>query len=109
MSIGNGIGSGIMVTIGADAAPADDRTTFLSVWRLLGDSGNALGPLVPAAIAGVAFLGLGVSITGLLGLGAAVGLARWVPRYSPYATRAMARAHRAQVLAEAEAEARTPS
>jgi MFS family permease len=94
MSIGNGIGSGIMMTIGADAAPEHDRTTFLSVWRLLSDTGNALGPVVPAAIAGVAALGLGISATGLIGLGAAAGLARWVPRYSPYATLAMARAHR---------------
>ncbi|WGL51326.1 MFS transporter [Nocardioides sp. BP30] len=94
MSIGNGIGSGVMMTIGADAAPADGRTTFLSVWRLLSDTGNALGPVVPAVIAGVAFLGLGVSVTGLLGLGAAAGLARWAPRYSPYATPSMARRHR---------------
>jgi MFS family permease len=91
MSIGNGIGSGIMMTIGADAAPEHDRTTFLSVWRLLSDTGNALGPIVPAVIAGVAALGLGISVTGLLGVAAAAGLARWVPRYSPYATRAMAR------------------
>jgi len=94
MSIGNGIGSGIMMTIGADAAPPDDRTAFLSVWRLLSDTGNAAGPLIPAAIAAVAALGLGISVTGLMGLGAAVALARWVPHYSPYATRAMARAHR---------------
>jgi MFS family permease len=94
MSIGNGIGSGIIMTIGADAAPTDARTAFLSVWRLLSDTGNALGPVVPAAIAEVAALGLGISVTGLIGLGAAAGLARWVPRYSPYATRAMARAHR---------------
>ncbi|WP_377267651.1 MFS transporter [Peterkaempfera sp. SMS 1(5)a] len=94
MSIGNGIGSGIMMTLGSDAAPADDRTTFLSVWRLLGDTGNALGPVVPAAIAEVAALGLGISVTGLFGLAAAIGLARWVPRHTPYATRAMARAHR---------------
>lgn len=95
MSIGNGIGSGIMMTIGTDAAPADDPTRFLSLWRLLGDTGNAIGPLVPAAIADVAVLGLGISLTGVIGLAAAVGLARWVPRYSPYATLAMVRAQRA--------------
>jgi len=100
MSLGNGIGSGIIMTIGADVAPVDDRTTFLSIWRLLSDTGNALGPLVPAFIAGFAALGLGVAVTGVLGLGAAVGLARWVPRYSPYATAAMARDHRRR-LAEA--------
>jgi len=106
MSIGNGIGSGIMMTIGADAAPAHDRTTFLSVWRLLGDTGNALGPVIPAVIAEVAALGLGISVTGLIGLGAAVCLARWVPHYSPYATLAMARAHREQ---QAQKRLSTPS
>jgi MFS family permease len=101
MSIGNGIGSGIIMTIGADVAPAHDRTTFLSIWRLLSDTGNALGPLAPALIAGFATLGLGVAVTGLLGLGAAAGLARWVPRYSPYATAEMAREHRRR-LAQAQ-------
>jgi MFS family permease len=100
MSIGNGIGSGIIMTIGADIAPADNRTTFLSIWRLLSDTGNALGPLVPAAFAAIATLGLGISVTGLLGIGAAAGLGRWVPRFSPYATAAMARAHQRR-LAEA--------
>lgn len=94
MSIGNGIGSGIMMTLGADAAPPENRTTFLSIWRLLSDTGNALGPLVPAALATVATLALGVSVTGLLGLAAAAGLGRWVPRYSTYATPAMVREHR---------------
>lgn len=94
MSVGNGIGSGIMMTLGADAAPHHDRTTFLSVWRLLSDTGNAVGPLIPAAVAAVAALGLGICLTGFVGLGAAAALARWVPRYSPYATPAMVRAHR---------------
>jgi MFS family permease len=100
MSIGNGIGSGIMMTIGSDAAPEGERTTFLSLWRLLGDTGNALGPVVPAAIGGIAALGLGISLTGVLGLAAAAGLARWVPRYSAYGTLAMVRAHRERALAD---------
>lgn len=97
MGLGNGIGSGIMMTIGSDAAPAANRTTFLSVWRLLGDAGNAAGPLVPAAIAAVGTLALGISVTGLIGVVAAVGLGRWAPRYSPYATMAMARRHRREL------------
>ncbi|MFT4082193.1 MAG: MFS transporter [Nocardioides sp.] len=84
MSFGNGLGSGIMMTLGADAAPADGRTTFLSLWRLLGDTGQAIGPLVPAVVAGLATLALGVSVTGLLGLLAAAGLRRWVPVHAPY-------------------------
>lgn len=104
MSIGNGIGSGIMMTLGADAAPADGRTTFLSIWRLIGDAGNAVGPLVPAAGAAVATLALGISVTGLIGVGAAAGLGRWVPRYSPYATAAMAREHARRLAEQASAQ-----
>ena len=101
MSFGNGIGSGIIMTIGSDIAPPGDRTTFLSLWRLLSDSGNALGPLIPALVAGFAPLGLGVVVTGALGLGAAGGMERWLPRYSTYATVRMAREHQRQ-LAEAD-------
>lgn len=108
MSIGNGIGSGIMMTLGADAAPRNDRTTFLSIWRLLSDTGNAVGPLVPAAGAALVSLAAGISVTGFVGLAAAAGLGRWVPRYSPYATAAMAREHRRKLAEAAGPEAAGP-
>ncbi len=92
MSFGNGIGSGIMMTLGADAAPADGRVRFLGIWRVLSDSGNAAGPLVVAGVAGISTLGLGIVAIGSAGLLAAVGLGAWVPRYSPFATRAAVRA-----------------
>jgi MFS family permease len=88
-----------MMTIGSDVAPPGDRTTFLSLWRLLSDSGNALGPLVPALIAGFAPLGLGIVVTGVMGIGAAGALARWLPRYSTYATVQMAREHQHRLAA----------
>jgi MFS family permease len=91
MSFGNGIGSGIILTIGADVAPFDNRIRFLSVWRVMSDSGNAAGPVVVAVVATAASLAAGIVAIGSVGLLAAGGLARWVPRYSPYATRAMVR------------------
>jgi MFS family permease len=91
MSLGNGIGSGMMMTLGADAAPADGRTRFLAVWRLFNDSGNAAGPVVVSLVATAASLGVGVVAIGSVGLFAAAALGRWVPRYSPYATRASLR------------------
>ncbi|WP_232667399.1 MFS transporter [Pseudonocardia sp. TRM90224] len=94
MSLGNGIGSGIMMTLGADAAPPGNRLRFLSMWRLMSDTGNALGPVVVSVIAGVWALAAGIVAVGGVGLLAAAGLARWAPRYSPFATRAMVRAHR---------------
>jgi len=92
MGFGNGMGSGIMMTIGADAAPRENRVKFLSIWRLHSDSGSALGPVVVSVVAGLTTLAVGIASAGVIGLLAVGGLWRWVPRYSPYATRATARA-----------------
>ncbi|TKJ31399.1 MFS transporter [Blastococcus sp. CCUG 61487] len=103
MAFGNGIGSGIVMTLGADVSPAEDRRSFLAVFRLLSDVGTSLGPVIPAVIASVATLALGISAVGGIALLGAAGLARWVPRYSDYATPAMVREHHRR-LAEERAE-----
>lgn len=87
MSFGNGIGSGIMMTLGADAAPADGRIRFLGIWRVLSDSGNAAGPVIVSAVASAATLAAGIVAVGSVGVLAAVALGAFVPRYSPYARR----------------------
>ena len=94
MGLGNGLGSGIVLTLGADVAPRDATVPFLAQWRVMGDSGNAGGPLVVSAIATVATVGAGIVAAGLVGVLAAVAVVRWAPRYSPYATREMVRAGR---------------
>ncbi|MBV9594038.1 MAG: MFS transporter [Actinobacteria bacterium] len=91
ISFGNGIGSGIMMTLGADASPVVGRTRFLSIWRLMSDSGNAAGPVVVSVVAAVTTLAVGIASVGAVGLLAAAGLARWAPRFSSFATPAMAR------------------
>ncbi|ANC29758.1 MFS transporter [Isoptericola dokdonensis] len=85
LGVGNGMGSGIVMTLGADVAPAATRPTFLSVWRLFQDTGDAVGPLVLAGGAALGSLAAGVWATAVLGAGSAAALARWVPRYSPLA------------------------
>ncbi len=94
MSLGNGIGSGIMLTLGADAAPAHNRVRFLGIWRLVSDSGNAAGPIVVSVVATVWSLAAGIVAIGSAGLLAAVAFAVWVPKYSSYATPKAARANR---------------
>lgn len=94
MGLGNGIGSGIIMTLGADTAPADNRLRFLSVWRLMSDAGVALGPVVVSVVAGTVSLAAGIVAVGGVGLLAAGGLAVWAPRHSPFATPAAVRAHR---------------
>ena len=53
---GNGLGSGINMTLGSDFAPAGRRGEFLGVWRLLSDTGSLLGPMAVGGIASVATL-----------------------------------------------------
>jgi MFS family permease len=96
MSFGNGLGSGIIMTLGADVAPADARVSFLSVWRTMSDTGAAIGPLVVAALAAAWTLAAGVVAIGSVGLLAALGMWRWVPLHSAYANRRMVRAARSE-------------
>ena len=51
LGIGNGIGSGILMTLGADASPEVGRAQFLGGWRLMGDIGWASGPALVSAVA----------------------------------------------------------
>jgi MFS family permease len=71
--LGNGFGSGIVQTLGADLSPPEARGEFLGVWRLLADSGSAGGPFLISGIVGVAGLGVSAVATGGAGLiGAAI-------------------------------------
>jgi MFS family permease len=94
MSFGNGLGSGIIMTLGADVAPAQAKVGFLSIWRTLSDTGSAVGPLLVALLATLWTLAAGIVAIGGVGLLAALALGRWVPRYSPYGNRRMVRAAR---------------
>jgi MFS family permease len=94
MGIGNGIGSGIMMTLGADAAPTDERVRFLGIWRIFGDTGNALGPVLVSVVATVTALSTAIIAVGTTGLLSAAGLGRWTSRYSDFATPRAVREHR---------------
>jgi MFS family permease len=56
IGVGNGLGSGTMMTIGADFAPAGVTSTFLSLWRFVGDSGQVAGPVIVGVVAQVSTL-----------------------------------------------------
>jgi len=78
LGLGNGIGSGIVMTLGSDASPEVGRAQFLSGWRLLADTGNAIGPLLLSAITIVASLAAAtVSLGGVAFVGA-VWLGYWI-------------------------------
>jgi len=83
LGFGNGISSGIVMTLGADSSPAHGRTEFLGIWRLIADVGNSLGPVILSAITALASLTIGVASVGTLGLAAAAVLWRWLPKRAP--------------------------
>ena len=67
LGFGNGLGSGTMMTLGADLAPREAVGEFLGVWRLIGDIGAMTGPLMVGAMAEK--LGLGPAAYLLSGIG----------------------------------------
>jgi MFS family permease len=80
VGFGNGIGSGMIMTLGADYSPSPGRAQFLGVWRFLSDIGSSSGPALLSGVTVVAPLGAGIMVTGLLGIAAAAVLWYWIPR-----------------------------
>lgn len=83
IGFGNGIGSGIVMTLGADFSPSPGRPQFLGIWRLLTDIGTMAGPGTVSAVTAVATLAGGIWTTGVLGLLGALVMWRWVPPRAP--------------------------
>ena len=72
IGFGNGLGSGTMMTLGADLAPEKATGEFLGVWRLIGDAGAFVGPVAVGLLASAT--GLKGSAVLLAGFGAAATL-----------------------------------
>jgi MFS family permease len=83
MGIGNGMSSGLVMTLGADLAPPGQRPVFLGIWRVFSDGGNGAGPFVIAGVTAVASLGAGVVAMGVVGLLGGAWLGFWIPRRVP--------------------------
>ena len=79
LGFGNGIGSGVIMTLGSDLAPPAGTARFLGMWRFIGDLGMAGGPLLIAAVGGLATLAAGSVTVGLIGLVGVPFLACTVP------------------------------
>jgi MFS family permease len=82
MGLGNGCGSGIVMTLGADVSPSIGRPTFLGVWRELSDAGSSLGPLLLSVVTAAISLGIGIAVSGGVGFLAAGALWLWIPKRS---------------------------
>lgn len=80
MALGNGLGSGILMTLGADLADPRNPAPFLGAWRLTTDAGGAAAPLLISLLISVASIVWAAGgLTALCVLGTAM-LLRWLPR-----------------------------
>lgn len=79
IGFGNGLGSGTMMTLGADLAPKEAMGEFLGVWRLIGDGGALGGPLLVGSLADLLSLTPAIFAIALIGVMAASILGFFVP------------------------------
>lgn len=85
LGVGNGLSSGILLTLGADVAPQSEPAAFLGSWRTLTDAGGAAAPLVVSGVTAVFSLSAAAGVMGAVGLLGAIAFTRWVPRFVPRA------------------------
>lgn len=83
LGIGNGLGIGISMTLGADVSPDDARPEFLGIWRLVNDMGGSGGPVLVSVVSSVASLGVASVLIGGVGLMGAAGMGRYIRRWIP--------------------------
>jgi len=83
LGVGNGLSSGILLTLGADVAPRADPAPFLGSWRTLTDAGGAVAPLLVSAITAVSSLSIATGFVGVVALLGGLAFVRWVPMFVP--------------------------
>lgn len=83
LGVGNGLSSGILLTLGADVAPKTEPAAFLGSWRTLTDAGGAIAPLLISAVIALASLPIAAATMGVIGLVGAAGFLRWIPKFVP--------------------------
>lgn len=90
LSLANGVGAGILMTLGADLADPARPAPFLGAWRFTNDTGGALAPLIVSGLTALVSLPFAAGVLGVMGLGGAVVLRVFLPRHGARAARAPA-------------------
>ena len=88
LSLANGIGSGLLMTLGSNLADKNNPAPFLGAWRFTGDAGSAAAPLAVSTLTALVSISLASGIMGVFGLIGASILGRYLPRYLPRKPRA---------------------
>lgn len=68
LGFGNGFGSGIIMTTGADLAPSENKASFLGIWQAIVAVGTACGPFIISGLTAVASLTVGLGATAAIGI-----------------------------------------
>lgn len=79
IGFGNGLGSGTMLTLGADFSSKESRGEFLGLWMFIGNVGAATGPLIVGTVAMFFALGSTAWVFSSAGVLAALIFAILVP------------------------------
>ena len=79
VGLGNGFGAGINITTATDLAPNGAVAEFIGLWRLYGDLGAALGPVVVGALAAALSLPPAVLTVAAIGWSGFAVMAFWAP------------------------------
>lgn len=77
MAVGNGLGAGVNMTIGADLSPAIGRARFLGIWAIFSNGGKLGGPALISIVITVASLRFGILFPGLFAILGAVWVLIW--------------------------------
>lgn len=81
MSIANGLGSGLIMVIGADLAPADARGEFLAAFRLMIDGSVSITAPILSLAAVTVGLGFGFVFFGVLSISGAWLMWKHIPTF----------------------------
>ncbi len=68
MGLGNGISAGVIMTLGSDLAPVNNRGNFIGVWRLLSDIGATSAPIIIGTLLKISSFAIAASSVGILGI-----------------------------------------
>ncbi|GAB48876.1 MFS transporter [Mobilicoccus pelagius] len=80
VGLGDGVGAGIVKTIGIDLAPDVGRGRFLGRWQAVSSAGSFAAPALAGAVIAHASLAAALPTVGAIGLVGAAWMGWWTPR-----------------------------
>ncbi|WP_185714903.1 MFS transporter [Gulosibacter macacae] len=83
VAVANGVGSGIVMTLGADLANPVQPAPFLGAWRTITDASSATVPFIVSGLVALAGLPFAAGAFGVIGLLGAFVMWRYIPIYVP--------------------------